>query len=84
VQQRQQPVDALSRGLAHGRSHRHVELLDELDRVIERVAQSHPSAIVDLARQEAEGLEGRRVERAPTLPDVGSHTLSLVHGRHAK
>ena len=62
MQQREQPVDTLAGGGTHGCSDWQVELLDELDRVIERVAQSHPSALVDLACHEAEGREGRWVE----------------------
>ena len=75
MQQRQQPLGALALGIVQDALDRQVELLDEVDLIIECIAEAHATLRIELARHEAEAPKRRRVECARRLPGVGGHRL---------
>jgi len=77
VKQRQQSVDSLAIAVAERGLDRQVELLEERDLLVERVAQAHAPARVDLAGEEAKAPEGARVEPERGLLGACGHRLSV-------
>ncbi len=77
MQQREQRIDALTFAVAERVLDRQLQLLDERDVLIERVAQRHAPARVELALEEAKSVEGRRVEQRRRLPGIGCHLPSV-------